>query len=235
MRTDRRAVFRSRPNRFVVEVEMDKAEDRVLCHLHDPGRLREILVPGTELLLRYSARPGRKTDWDVVAGRAEDTWVLINSSHHRAISQMVLEDPSVSPFGPLSDIRPEVKVGRSRLDFLVIDRDGRPIYIEVKGCSLTLDRRALFPDAPTERGRRHLEELIDLKGSGTRAALMVLVTGPGADCFSPNGDTDPAFAEVFNSAVEMGVEVYPMTFDFDGSHLSYGGTIPLCGNRSEKG
>ncbi|MEA3559799.1 MAG: DNA/RNA nuclease SfsA [Candidatus Thermoplasmatota archaeon] len=228
IRSDRKVRFVSRPNRFVVEASMEDEEDTIICHLHDPGRLKEILIPGNDLLIRYAARPGRKTDWEVIAGKVGRRWVLINSSYHRMISESILGNPLISPFGKPKEILPEVKVGNSRLDFKLLDRKNKEIYIEVKGCSLTLNGKAMFPDAPTERGRRHVEELIELKKKGYGAALMILVLGPEAECFCPKADTDPEFARIFYRSVDLGVEVYPLSFAFDGTHIHYNGRIPLC-------
>jgi sugar fermentation stimulation protein A len=228
IQSDKRAYYVSRPNRFVVEASLEDEEDTIICPLHDPGRLKEILRPGNELLIRYAARPGRKTDWEVIAGKVGRRWVLINSSYHRMISESILGDPLISPFGKLKEILPEVKVGKSRLDFKLTDQKNKDIYIEVKGCSLTLDGKAMFPDAPTKRGRRHVEELIELKKKGHRAALMILVLGPEAECFGPKADTDPDFARAFYRSVDIGVEIYPLSFIFDGAHIHYTGQIPLC-------
>jgi sugar fermentation stimulation protein A len=141
---------------------------------------------------------------------------------------MLLKDPILSPFGRAMEIQPEVRVGRSRLDYRMIDEEGRELYIEVKGCSLTLEGIALFPDAPTTRGTRHIEELIDLVDQGHRAGILILVVGPSAECFSPNFETDPKFSETFLRALEAGVEAHPLSFRIQDSLISYVGPIPIC-------
>lgn len=231
--SDRLVYFDSRPNRFLVKALSSTDGEILLCHLHDPGRLKEILIPGSELLLRHAAKTGRKTDWDVVAGKNGEHWVLINSSYHRMISGKILEDPTISPFGKPGSIRPEVKVGSSRLDYELTMKDGTSVFVEVKGCSLTLEGKALFPDAPTTRGARHLEELIELKDAGFRTSVMVLILGPGSRCFAPKEDTDPIFSETFYRALRKGVEVYPLSFSFDGKVLRYEGLLPICGSESQ--
>ncbi|MGA1866367.1 MAG: DNA/RNA nuclease SfsA [Thermoplasmatota archaeon] len=233
---DRHATFVSRPNRFLARAVIDgmESEGPQDVHVHDPGRLKEVLVPGTRLLVRKAARGHRKTGWDLLAGRVDDTWVLVNSSFHRLISQALLEDPLLNPFGKAVDLKAEVKVGRSRLDYRMSDEQGRELYIEVKGCSLTVDKVALFPDAPTIRGRRHLKELIDLAEQGYRAGILILVLGPGSECFYPNSSTDPLFFGTFMEALEAGVEVHPVRYRIEGSEIRYVGPIPICRNPADQ-
>ena len=227
---DSEGIFRSRPNRFlgIVDISGPVETKGEMVHVHDPGRLEELLFPGNRILLKKASGKKRKTKWDVIAARFENEWILIHSGYHRAISEWMLREKH-NPLGPLKDIRPEVTVGHSRLDFVCRDKDDRVIGVEVKGCTLAVDGVALFPDAPTERGRKHLETLIEMKRSGKRAALMVLVFRFEARCFSPNELTDPRFAETFRKAVKLGVEVYPLVFRYDGEKISYMGKIPaIC-------
>ncbi|MGA1793277.1 MAG: DNA/RNA nuclease SfsA [Thermoplasmatota archaeon] len=226
---DIKARFVSRPNRFLAMVEMgENGRSVVKAHVHDPGRLKEVLFPGNEVLLRRADSRVRKTRWDVIAGKVGDTWVLVNSSFHRPISSATLMDIDIAPFGKLSSLRPEVKVGKSRLDYLAIDENGQELYIEVKGCSLTRDGIALFPDAPTTRGTRHIWELIEIARTGKRAGIMVIVLGPKAECFMPNFETDPDFARAFKEAVDAGVEIRPISFELVEDHLLFRGEVPLC-------
>lgn len=229
---DNEATFVSRPNRFLALAVIHGMEDEgpKEVHVHDPGRLKEVLVPGSRLLVRKATCGKRKTKWDLIAGKVGETWVLVNSSFHRPISQSLLMDPDLNPFGRAVDLRPEVKIGRSRLDYLMIDEQGREVYIEVKGCSLTIDDVALFPDAPTSRGTRHLEELIRLVEQGHRSGIIILVVGPGAECFSPNFETDPDFSNTFLKALEAGVEIHPLRFRIDGREIKYVGPLPVCGD-----
>lgn len=225
--TDCTGKFISRPNRFLAIVEIDTDLKRVEAHVHDPGRLKEILLPGASLLLKRAEKPGRKTDWDLIAGKVGMRWVLIHSGYHRRISEALIHS-GIGPFKDVIDVRPEVTFGRSRMDFLLRTEKGERMVVEVKGCSLSVNGVALFPDAPTTRGARHVEELIDLKRSGYRCALLVLVFRSDSRCFSPNDETDPYFKDIFFKAVDAGVEVYPFMLDFDGRTVSYKGEIPLC-------
>jgi len=152
----------------------------------------------------------------------------VHSGFHRAISESILGDEKLSPFGPFSGLKCEVKVGHSRMDFLGTLQGGKGVLIEVKGCTLTRDGKALFPDAPTERGRRHLETLMEARGRGMRAAIMILVFRADSNCFSPNAETDPKFTEAFWKASEEGVEVYPLVLSYENGSLFYHGQIPIC-------
>ena len=216
---DREGVFLSRPNRFLGIVDIDGREEKV--HVHDPGRLEELLYPRNRVLLRKADNPGRKTKWDLIASWYEGQWVFTNSGYHRQISENIVRRLFSG------EIKPEVTVGHSRLDFVV--KDGKNITgIEVKGCTLTENGVALFPDAPTERGRKHLETLISMMEEGKKAVLLVLVFRNDSRCFAPNDRTDPKFAETFRRAVEKGLEVRPILLEYDGETVCWIGEIGLC-------
>ncbi len=226
---DAEGILVERSNRFLAIVDIDIEGDvsREKAHVHDPGRLLELLYPGNRLLLRKADNPDRKTGWDVIAARYEDEWILINSVFHRGIADWLLSKDD-NPFGRLEGLTPEVTVGHSRLDFMAEDSEGTPLGIEVKGCTLAVDGTALFPDAPTERGRKHVETLIGLVRGGKRAGLLILVFRPDPMEFAPKDDTDPRFAEAFWRAVDLGVEVHPVKFGFDGGRVRYLGEIPVA-------
>jgi len=222
---DLRGSFIERPNRFLSYVLVEGK--KVSAHIHDPGRLKELLVPGAELLLRRASGTGRSTYLDVIAARDADRWVPINSALHRPIAERILLDGSISPFGPLRSMRSEVTYGRSRIDHYLVTGSGQEVLVEVKGCSLVKEGTALFPDAPTRRGSRHISELMAALGSGLRAGLLVLVMRCDAVRFRPNAGTDPEFATVLAEAVDAGLEVHPMALDYDGRYITLSGRVPL--------
>ncbi|MEO2065188.1 MAG: DNA/RNA nuclease SfsA, partial [Desulfurobacteriaceae bacterium] len=162
-------------------------------------RLRELLTPSSPLLL--APNPKGKLDYKVVAVKKSDEWILINTQVHSKIAQRLIEEGYLG-FKPKEVLR-EVKVGKSRIDFL-IDKD---FYLEVKGCNLVVNGTCLFPDAPTERGRKHLEELIALKRKGYRAGVLFLAFRRCSE-LRPNSETDPAFSEAFERAKALGVEFF---------------------------
>jgi len=230
---DLEAIFLKRPNRFlgIVGVPGGKEEENeagIMVHIHDPGRLKELLYPGNRVLFRRAAKSQRKTGFDLIAAFHNGHWILTHSGYHRAISTAVFSDPELSPFGPVISLRPEVRIGESRIDYLLRLKDGSEIAVEVKGCTLSVNGIALFPDAPTLRGRRHLETLIRVKKEGQRAAVVILVFRSDSVCFMPNRETDPDFAEVFEEAVSEGVEVHPLVFSYENGAVFYHGEIPVC-------
>ena len=199
-----------REKRFLATVELENVE--VLCHVHDPGRIPD-LVPGSRVLIRETT--GIKTKCSVTAFLTHNTWVVCDSRIHSEVASFFLP----------SDARKEVKVGRSRLDFM-FDRT----YVEVKGCTLVEAGIARFPDSPTERGKKHIHELISLKSEGYNAALLILVMRDDAKCFEPNTTVDPAFAAGFWEALRLGVEVKVLKFALQGNLLKHAGDVPLCSN-----
>ena len=225
---DARAVFKKRLNRFlaIVDILEPIEESNVSVHIHDPGRLKELLFHGNTLLLRKAEREGRKTQWDALFAESPGGWVLIHSGLHSAIARRMFLDPRVSPFGDIRNLKAEVAFKNSRLDFLV-QKNGERIWVEVKGCTLCKDKVALFPDAPTKRGTAHLKHLIEI-AEKDRAALIVLIFREDAEVFSPNYETDPVFSKAFEEAINRGVEVYPLKLCYRGKKLMFIKKIPVA-------
>ncbi len=232
---DKRAIFLERPNRFLgLCRELDGAGRQLEVHVRDPGRLRELLFEGNEVLLKKAARKRRKTGYDLVAARSSGSrWVLVNSGFHSQIASMIFRDQRISPFGPVHYIKPEVKAGKSRLDFFLGLEAGREMYVEVKGCTLEKKGVAFFPDAPTERGRRHLLELMDATKQGFGAAVVFLIFCPLAYCFEANIHTDPKFHRCLYMAMEQGVEVHPLHLEYKDRFIWYKREIEIC-SRTEQ-
>ena len=195
--------FLERLNRFVVQVEVGGEVKK--AHLSDTGRLGELLTPGAPVLL--SPNPKGKLDYKFVAVEKEGEWVLLNTSVHSKIARRVLETGLLG-FKPRS-LKAEHRFGGSRIDFLV---EGN-LLLEVKGCNLVEDGVCLFPDAPTERGRRHLGELLSALKGGYRAAVLFLAFRK-CNCFLPNEKRDPDFSAAFYEALDAGVEFYAVQLEF---------------------
>ena len=215
--------FLSRPNRFTIRAMINGNVEK--AHLHDPGRLDVLLAEGNRLLLRSAEKEGRKTAWDIIAVFRLGRWVIINSALHRPLGERFLRGPD-SPVGPVISLKPEVHTYSGRLDFYAETPSGG-VWIETKGCTLFEGARALFPDAPTRRGTRHLRELINLRERGERAALLIFIFSVSVNRFAPYSERDPDFAEAFYDAQDRGVEVYPLCFEFDGTHVRFHGSIPV--------
>jgi sugar fermentation stimulation protein A len=202
----REATFVARDNRFRTTVELDGRW--VWAHLPNSGRLEELLEPGRRLFLRPAASPNRKTAYDLLLVDVEGVLVSADARLPNLLVEEALREGRLSPFEGYETVRREVKRGQSRLDFALEGR-GRRCLIEVK--SVTLVRGggvALFPDAPTLRGRRHVEELRQAVAEGERAAIVFVVQREDAVAFAPHDEADPAFGHALRRAVEAGVEVY---------------------------
>lgn len=213
-------VFVERLNRFTVKLKIDNG-DVILAHLHDSGRLGELLIPGNTINVRRAKSIGtRKTEWDVISVLSHHgEEVLINSSIHRKITDEIFNNFKYSPFGKIDFIKAEKKIGNSRLDYY-IEKNGEKIWIETKGVSLLSDGIAMFPDAPSIRATRHLKELMKIKRIGDRAAVVLIILVESSK-FVPNKETDPIFYKTFYEALNSGVEVYPLQFKIEKNRIYF--------------
>ena len=203
-----RAIFLNRPNRFIAEVDIDGHKE--IVHVKNTGRCRELLIPGCEVWLTAPGTPGRKTRYDLIAVR-KDSGTIFNIDS-QAPNKVVREWLDKQDF---DRIVPEYTYGDSRIDFYMERKSGgiepEKYLMEVKGCTLEIDGIGYFPDAPTERGVKHLKELIKAKNAGYRALLAFVIQMDGVSEVRPNIDTHPEFAEIFYKAKAAGVEVLNLT------------------------
>ncbi len=209
-------IFLSRPNRFIAKVSVDGEEET--AHVKNTGRCRELLLPGTEVFL-YDSYAGsekgasaRKTRYDLIAVRKErdgKSPLLINMDSqvpNDAVEEWIRSGNGRTFFGAGASIRREVKYGASRFDFH-IESGERKIFLEVKGCTLEENGVVMFPDAPTERGVKHVRELIESVREGYEAYLLFVIQMKGINSFHPNDRTDPAFGAALRLAYASGVRV----------------------------
>lgn len=180
-------------------------EGEVKAHVPNTGRLRELLLPGTEVLLSQHFEGHRKTQYELRLIKAGASWVSIDSQLPNRVVEEGLQAGIIDDFGPFSSFRREVTFGNSRFDFRLYGE--RDCLVEVKGVTLLQEGWSYFPDAPTERGARHLRELVEAVRSGLAAGVVFLVQHPEAKGFTPNGTMDPDFARAVNAAVAAGVTV----------------------------
>ncbi len=196
--------FLSRPNRFIALVDINGAE--TVCHVKNTGRCRELLVPGAPVWLVPGTAPGRRTPYDLIA--VDKSGLLINmdaQAPNRAFEEFA------RTFDPQAEaVRPEFRFGDSRLDFCLERPDGLHL-VEVKGVTLESGGHARFPDAPTERGVRHLHELMRAVEQGRRATAFFVIQMAGVTDFAPNDDTHPAFGEALRQASAAGVRIAAYT------------------------
>lgn len=203
--------FIDRPNRFTVKFSYESSKED-LAHLKDPGRLKELLHPQVKLLLRkVPENPNRKTNFDVIAVFKDNMWILINSGFHSDLAADLIESELVDEFKEYFIEKREYTFGKSRLDFLLSSGEHQ-MLVEVKGCTLVENHHALFPDAPTTRGKKHLEELMEGKKQGFKTAVLFLIMKEDADYFSPNYNTDPDFSKTLEKAHANGVNIIPFVF-----------------------
>lgn len=194
--------FISRPNRFIAEVEMQ--DGRKTVHVKNTGRCRELLVPGAAVYLENSAAPGRKTGYDLVAVQKDGKIVNMDSlAPNRTVHEWIA---SGKYFKDVTLIKPESFYKDSRFDFYV-EAGTRKIYIEVKGVTLEKDRTALFPDAPSDRALKHVEELIEAVGKGFEGYMIFVIQMKGPERFMPNREAQPEFADALQRAKEAGVHI----------------------------
>ncbi len=214
--------FAGRPNRFLVEVSTDRGV--IQAHSPNPGRLEEYFLPEVPILLESSPGTSRKTSWSLAGVRYRGDIVPLNSGRaNTAAAELVL--PVMFPG---ARIRPEVTDGHSRFDFLV-SRGGIDTWVEVKSCSLVEHGTAMFPDAPTERGRRHMEHLAELtRRPGTRATILFIIMNPKARRFIPNIHTDPAFGLTLSRISDrVDIRAASLSTGEDGYACLKNGTIPV--------
>lgn len=194
-----RGVFCSRPNRFVAEVELEGVPETV--HVKNTGRCKELLLPGAAVILTEPGGPARKTRYDLIAVEREGRLINIDSQAPNKAAAEYLR----RRYPDAGRIQPEVRRGDSRLDFLIITKEEKRIYTEVKGVTLFEGDTALFPDAPTQRGVKHLKELISCVEAGEQACLLFVIQAKGARRFRPNDAMDPAFGQALRQAAARGV------------------------------
>lgn len=191
--------FISRPNRFIAKVLVNGDEETV--HVKNTGRCKELLIPGTKVLLEMSNNPARKTKYDLVTVWKENIgWINIDSQAPNKIAKEWLLSQDYT------FIKPEYTYGNSRIDFYM-EKGNEKYLMEVKGCTLEIEGQGYFPDAPTKRGVKHLRELIKAKKDGYNAMVAFVIQMKGIDSVLPNRITDPEFGEALDAAIREGVEV----------------------------
>jgi sugar fermentation stimulation protein A len=196
----------SRPNRFIVRAMVKGTEINV--HIHDPGRIQELIYPGNKIMIRKTR--GQKTEYSVTFCRNEDIWTFNDSRFHSDIGSLFIKE----------GVKREVKIGNSRIDFKLENS-----FIEVKSATLVEKGAAKFPDAPTERGKKHLETLMDLIDKGYESYVLFLIFNEKAECFIPNSNRDPEFSRTYYKAIKHGVKFRFLVFSSNNGTVSFNKTI----------
>jgi sugar fermentation stimulation protein A len=216
--------FIRRLNRFVAEAEIDGRTETV--HVKNTGRLKELLVPGAAVSLEESDNPSRKTRLSLVAVRKGDGWVNIDSQAPNAVLEEALLGGAVGELGRIDALRREAVWGGSRFDFF-FESEGKRGYIEVKGVTLDAGGVAMFPDAPTARGARHVLELAEAVKEGHAAVVIFLIQMRGCRLFRPNETTDRAFADALRTAAAGGVKVLAYDARVTDGEITFGDPVAV--------
>jgi len=212
--------FIDRPNRFVAHVEIGGNVETV--HVKNTGRCRELLLPGAEVTLAVSDNPLRRTKYDLVSVYKKSLgWVNIDSQAPNAVMKEWLESDQLV-FTDITTLKPEYSYGDSRVDFY-LECGRRRIFIEVKECTLEIDGIGYFPDAPTERGVKHLHELMKAVEDGYECFIAFVIAMPGVTKVLPNRTTHPGFGEALDAAVNAGVKILQLSCDVKSDELAIRG------------
>ncbi len=222
--------FRSRPNRFRMEVELDDGS-MVSAHCPNPGRMEELFTGGEQVSLRLAppttSTIKRVTTHDVLGVLYKDHWVSIDSRLPNSLVAEALARGAITELTDWQVGRAEHTWGSSRFDFLLKGPEGEKGLMEVKSCTLVEQGIAIFPDAPTLRGARHLRELAESTNQGYRAWALFCIQRPDAEKWRPHREMDPDFALACREAHDAGVELMAYTCDFDGVTLTLRKGVPV--------
>ncbi|WP_407455114.1 DNA/RNA nuclease SfsA [Methanobrevibacter sp.] len=199
-----KGIFKSRPNRFVAEIEVDGNLE--IAHVPNTGRCKELLVDGAVVWLEPSDNPNRKTKYSLHFVENKGVLVSLYSQQANSIVYDAIKDGKINELLNYSIYKREKTIDNSRID-IYLANENEECYVEVKGVTLIVDGEARFPDAPTERGAKHLKELIKLKKDGNRCVVFFLIQHPIGKFFRPNWDNDPVFSQTLNDAYDAGVEI----------------------------
>lgn len=194
--------FLSRPNRFIAEIEIEGKIE--ICHVKNTGRCKELLIPGVRVYVQKSENPKRKTNWDLISVYKGDTLINMDSQIPNVVVKEWIEQGNL--FHTIDLLRPEVVYHNSRFD-LYASADSKETFIEVKGVTLEEEGIAMFPDAPTVRGVKHIEELCRCTSEGYEAYIIFVIQMKGIRYFTPYEVRQPEFLEALKKAKKMGVHI----------------------------
>lgn len=201
-------IFKSRPNRFIANIEVNEKIE--VCHVKNTGRCKELLIDGAKVFVQKSNNPNRKTGFSLISVIKENRLINMDSQvPNKVVHEWILKG---GLFNNVTLIKPESKYKNSRFDFY-IEADNKKIFIEVKGVTLEDNGVVKFPDAPTERGVKHIKELCDCISEGYEAYVIFVIQMKDILYFEPNSETHKEFAEVLKYAEKSGVKILAVDCD----------------------
>lgn len=214
-------IFLSRPNRFLAKVALGgQVTD---CHVKNTGRCRELLVPGARVWCQRSHSPGRKTALDLITVEKGNRLINMDS---QAPNRAAMEWLQAGGLGQLEGLQAEKRYGDSRFD-LAFSQDGRDCFLEVKGVTLESQGVCSFPDAPTERGSKHLRGLMEAVRAGYGAYVLFVIQMAGVKCLRPHDETDPVFGRTLREAAAMGVTLLAMECQVTPDSMTITKPVPI--------
>lgn len=220
------ARFLRRVNRFIADIELSDGQI-VQAHLANTGRMQELLRPGVAALVRPAKNPARKTAWDLLAVDYAGSWVCLAAAWANDFMREWLSKGRIAGFYDWKQIEWEKKIGNSRFDFAVTLQSGERWLLEVKSVNYVIDGHALFPDAPTMRGRRHVEELLALREQGWQVGIFFVTMGQPVVDVGFNAENDPEFARVMQRAIAEDVDVRAFSAEILPPDVYFRGERPI--------
>ena len=214
-------IFRNRPNRFIAHVEIDGREQVV--HVKNTGRCRELLVPGATVWCQHSDNPARKTQYDLITVRKGQRLINMDSQAPNTAAREWLESGGL---GNIDNLRQETVHGDSRFDFS-FTKEGKTCFLEVKGVTLEDNGVCAFPDAPTQRGAKHLRGLAEAARQGDGAYVLFVIQMADVKYLHPNDRTDPDFGAALREAAAQGVKVLAVRCQVSEDEMMISGSVPV--------
>ena len=220
------AVFIERPNRFITIIEIGGEKHK--SHLPDPGRLKELLIPGASILVRPAPEnKERTTAFTTIMVNLKGQWISLVSTLPNQFVKYSFQKNRIPIFQKYKLVRPEVTIRNHRFDFLLSNKSGKNFFLEVKSVTFAENGIAKFPDAVTTRGMNHAKTLTDLVKEGEFAGILFVCQRPDATLFEPMWDRDPMFSNVLFNAYKMGVKVWCITLNVSQTEISFNKEIPV--------
>ena len=219
-------IILKRYKRFLADIQL--GETLLTAHVPNTGSMTTCWEPGWRCAVSVSKNPDRKMPHTLELVHNGETWIGVNTGNANKLAKSWLSEGLIPEFRDYKTIIPEKKIGDSRVDFYLENHPSLPpCYIEVKNVTLKLDDKAQFPDAVTERGQKHLRELIQIKKSGLRAAMLFIVQREDVAIFTAARNIDPVYAELLSLARKNGVEIFAYQCRMDLKELSLGRSLPI--------